>query len=105
MALQINAMDDNGLLEGRWEEPFPKNTTKPWEWTGSAEILEKFWQRKKTVKYGQCWVFAGVTTSCEWFLSRLSAAESRDGLVEWWTCRLGAPSDPRPPSDPGPPLT
>ena len=58
-------MDDKGVLEGRWTDTFPKNCTKPWEWTGSVEILEEFWKKKKTVKYGQCWVFSGVITTCK----------------------------------------
>lgn len=58
-------MDDKGVLEGRWTDTYPKNCTKPWEWTGSVEILEKFWKKKKTVKYGQCWVFSGVITTCK----------------------------------------
>ena len=58
-------MDDKGVLEGRWTDTYPKNCTRPWEWTGSVEILEQFWKKKKTVKYGQCWVFSGLATTCK----------------------------------------
>ncbi|XP_013398584.1 protein-glutamine gamma-glutamyltransferase K isoform X1 [Lingula anatina] len=57
---QTNSMDDRGILEGRWAQDFPQPSTKPWIWTGSADILEQFMEKKKTVKYGQCWVFSGV---------------------------------------------
>lgn len=54
---------DGGILFGRWTETYPKNTTKPTAWTGSVEILEKFWKKKFNVKYGQCWVFSGLVTT------------------------------------------
>lgn len=58
-----NSMDDEGLLEGRWTSEYPKNCTKPWEWTGSAPIIEQYYEKGKPVQYGQCWVFSGVITT------------------------------------------
>ncbi|CAH2302351.1 -glutamine gamma-glutamyltransferase 6-like [Pelobates cultripes] len=56
----VNSLDEDGLLEGRWTGTY-RDGTDPQEWIGSVEILQK-WQKSgyKTVKYGQCWVFAGV---------------------------------------------
>ena len=57
-------MDDEGLLEGKWASEYPKGSVKPWEWTGSVAIIEKFHETGKPVQYGQCWVFSGVFTTC-----------------------------------------
>ncbi|KAJ7377341.1 hypothetical protein OS493_029700 [Desmophyllum pertusum] len=54
---------DGGVLSGRWSNSFPEGTTPPLAWTGSTAILEQFWRTKKTVRYGQCWVFSGVVTA------------------------------------------
>lgn len=50
------------VLKGKWRGSF-KAGTDPRDWTGSAEILKKFVKNKKQVKYGQCWVFAGVLST------------------------------------------
>jgi hypothetical protein len=63
--LQTNSMDDEGLLEGKWASEYPKGSVKPWEWTGSVAIIEKYHETGKPVQYGQCWVFSGVFTTCE----------------------------------------
>ncbi|XP_046702172.1 coagulation factor XIII, A1 polypeptide a, tandem duplicate 1 isoform X2 [Silurus meridionalis] len=61
----INSIDDNGVLEGSWGGDFSDGTA-PTAWTGSAEILRKYYSTGgKPVKYGQCWVYAGV---CNTFL-------------------------------------
>lgn len=60
---QINAVDDNGVLEGNWSGNYSAGTS-PTVWSGSIEILREY--RKSNagpVKYGQCWVFAGVFTT------------------------------------------
>ncbi|RWS16047.1 hypothetical protein B4U79_04263 [Dinothrombium tinctorium] len=60
---QGNSNDDDGLVVGKWEEPY-KPGRAPWEWMGSAIILQQYHQTNGTpVKYGQCWVFAGVITT------------------------------------------
>ncbi|XP_034948922.1 annulin-like [Chelonus insularis] len=51
--------DDNGVLTGRWTQEY-ENGTPPWKWTGSKEILQQYYDKKQSVNYGQCWVFAGV---------------------------------------------
>lgn len=62
---QVNANDDRGVLAGRWTEPFSDGVL-PSRWTGSVPILRQ-WSGSGTraVKYGQCWVFAGITCTGE----------------------------------------
>ncbi|KAL5021108.1 hypothetical protein ScPMuIL_000263 [Solemya velum] len=66
ISAQANSCDeDQGILEGRWTETYPKKCTLPWSWTGSVKIIKEFMEKGKSVKYGQCWVFSGlVTTLC-----------------------------------------
>ncbi|XP_022782995.1 coagulation factor XIII A chain-like isoform X1 [Stylophora pistillata] len=54
---------DGGVLYGRWDNDYPKDTTAPTAWSGSVAILEKFWQKKNVVKFAQCWVFSGLVTT------------------------------------------
>ena len=61
--LQTNAPDDNGVLIGNWSGDYAGGTS-PLFWVGSVRILEEFWRTKKPVKFGQCWVFSGVVTTC-----------------------------------------
>lgn len=58
----VNSNDDRGVLVGRWDGNYVDGIG-PSTWTGSAEILEQFLRTEDEVKYGQCWVFAGVVTS------------------------------------------
>lgn len=59
-AAMINSQDDDGVLEGNWSEDFSLGTS-PSAWTGSTEILQKYASSGGVpVKFGQCWVFAGV---------------------------------------------
>jgi len=63
ISAMVNASDDNGLLEGKFEGAFEDGVC-PWVWTGSCKIFEQFLRNGcKPVKYGQCWVFAAVATS------------------------------------------
>ncbi|MEQ2195409.1 hypothetical protein XENOCAPTIV_012363 [Xenoophorus captivus] len=57
---QVNANGDRGVLIGCWKQPYLDGVA-PNRWTGSVPILRK-WSKDgiKAVKYGQCWVFAGV---------------------------------------------
>ncbi|CAG5134108.1 unnamed protein product [Candidula unifasciata] len=58
----INSSDDGGILAGRWDGEYSDGTS-PLAWTGSVAILEEYWKTKRPVMYGQCWVFAGLTTT------------------------------------------
>ena len=59
---QINSTDDNGVLVGNWSSDY-SGGTEPTKWSGSMLILQQYWATKKPVKFGQCWVFSGVTTT------------------------------------------
>ncbi|XP_043193375.1 hemocyte protein-glutamine gamma-glutamyltransferase-like [Amphibalanus amphitrite] len=55
--------EGGGVLEARWNGQY-EGGVSPWTWTGSVRILEQFLRSGgATVKYGQCWVFAGLLTT------------------------------------------
>ncbi|KAL4635359.1 protein-glutamine gamma-glutamyltransferase K [Arapaima gigas] len=59
----VNSLDDKGVLEGNWSGNYTGGTS-PTAWSGSVDILKKYHSENGTpVKYGQCWVFSGVTTT------------------------------------------
>ncbi|XP_063239972.1 annulin [Bacillus rossius redtenbacheri] len=62
LSAAVNSPDDNGAVMGNWSEDFGGGTA-PTKWIGSMKILQQFYKNKKPVKYGQCWVFAGVLTT------------------------------------------
>lgn len=48
-----NSHDDNGLLVGNWSGSYESGTA-PWQWTGSANILEQYLRSSgHPVKFGQ----------------------------------------------------
>ncbi|KAG6457188.1 hypothetical protein O3G_MSEX010160 [Manduca sexta] len=55
----VNVNDDGGVVIGRWYGEY-KDGTAPWDWTGSVDILSQYLKTKRSVAYGQCWVFACV---------------------------------------------
>uniref|UniRef100_A0A669CG47 Protein-glutamine gamma-glutamyltransferase K n=1 Tax=Oreochromis niloticus TaxID=8128 RepID=A0A669CG47_ORENI len=63
ISAMVNSPDDQGVLEGNWSGDY-SNGTSPTVWSGSVEILKEYHKKNGTpVKYGQCWVFAGVVTT------------------------------------------
>uniref|UniRef100_A0A8D2M9A2 protein-glutamine gamma-glutamyltransferase n=1 Tax=Zonotrichia albicollis TaxID=44394 RepID=A0A8D2M9A2_ZONAL len=57
----VNSNDDKGVVEGKWSGRF-RSGTNPLRWSGSVTILRRWHRaRYRPVRYGQCWVFAGVT--------------------------------------------
>lgn len=57
----MNSNDEKGVVEGKWSGKF-RSGTNPLRWSGSVSILRKWYRaRYRPVRYGQCWVFAGVT--------------------------------------------
>lgn len=62
LAAAVNAADDEGAVMGNWSTDHSGGTA-PTKWLGSSEILQKYFKKKKPVKYGQCWVFSGVLTT------------------------------------------
>lgn len=58
----VNSPDDSGVLVGNWSGDYSGGCS-PTKWGGSQLILQEFYKKKESVKYGQCWVFSGVVTS------------------------------------------
>uniref|UniRef100_A0A4W4FGY3 Protein-glutamine gamma-glutamyltransferase 2 n=1 Tax=Electrophorus electricus TaxID=8005 RepID=A0A4W4FGY3_ELEEL len=60
LSAMINSNDDSGVLAGKWGECYSGGVA-PTSWTGSVEILRQWSDCNcASVRYGQCWVFAGV---------------------------------------------
>ncbi|NWZ37744.1 TGM4 glutamyltransferase, partial [Brachypodius atriceps] len=59
MSALVNANDDSGVVMGSWSGNYVGGTA-PMDWIGSVTILQQYYKTKKPVRYGQCWVFAGV---------------------------------------------
>ncbi|KAK2492212.1 hypothetical protein MC885_003391 [Smutsia gigantea] len=60
ISAMVNSNDDRGIIQGQWQGRYGGGTS-PLHWRGSVAILHKWFKgRFKPVKYGQCWVFAGV---------------------------------------------
>ncbi|XP_039381896.1 coagulation factor XIII A chain [Mauremys reevesii] len=55
----INAKDDEGVVAGSWDNVYAYGVA-PSAWTGSVDILLEYHSSGTPVRYGQCWVFAGV---------------------------------------------
>ncbi|KAK2861622.1 hypothetical protein Q5P01_001155 [Channa striata] len=63
VSAMINSEDDSGVMEGNWSSSFAGGVP-PAQWNGSYPILKKWFNSNcSPVKYGQCWVFAGVMCS------------------------------------------
>ncbi|XP_018533750.1 LOW QUALITY PROTEIN: protein-glutamine gamma-glutamyltransferase 2-like [Lates calcarifer] len=62
VSAMVNCMDDFGVLNGRWGGPYDDGFA-PSHWSGSHAILNRWFTECYPVKYGQCWVFAGVMCS------------------------------------------
>ncbi|XP_065095331.1 annulin-like isoform X1 [Ochlerotatus camptorhynchus] len=58
----VNSPDDDGALLGNWSGDFSGGTA-PTKWVGSVEIMQQYYKKQKPVKFGQCWVFAGVVST------------------------------------------
>uniref|UniRef100_A0A8C3YI81 protein-glutamine gamma-glutamyltransferase n=1 Tax=Catagonus wagneri TaxID=51154 RepID=A0A8C3YI81_9CETA len=60
VSAMVNSNDDRGVVQGQWQGKYGGGTS-PLQWRGSVAILHKWFKgRFKPVRYGQCWVFAGV---------------------------------------------
>ncbi|KAK2918158.1 hypothetical protein Q8A73_004904 [Channa argus] len=86
ISAMVNSVGDRGVLSGRWSEPYSDGVS-PSRWTGSVPILRKWSEAgARAVKWGQCWVFAGVACTvlrCLGIPTRLitnfSSAHDTDG--------------------------
>ncbi|XP_077646034.1 protein-glutamine gamma-glutamyltransferase K [Lonchura striata] len=62
VSAMVNSLDDSGVLVGNWTGDYSQGTN-PSAWAGSVAILRAFHGTGNPVRYGQCWVFAGVVTT------------------------------------------
>ncbi|XP_074936691.1 protein-glutamine gamma-glutamyltransferase K isoform X3 [Phalacrocorax aristotelis] len=62
VSAMVNSLDDNGVLVGNWTGDYAQGTN-PSSWAGSVDILRSYHSAGAPVRYGQCWVFAGVMTT------------------------------------------
>ncbi|XP_073331440.1 protein-glutamine gamma-glutamyltransferase E-like [Pagrus major] len=68
VSAMINSNGDRGVLVGNWSEDY-SGGVRPTHWIGSVSILQRWYQNNcHPVKYGQCWVFAGVMCTVMRFL-------------------------------------
>ncbi|XP_062835319.1 protein-glutamine gamma-glutamyltransferase E isoform X2 [Anolis carolinensis] len=63
LSAMVNSNDDKGVLMGNWSGNY-SGGENPGSWSGSVKILQQ-WKSSgfRPVRYGQCWVFAGVLTT------------------------------------------
>jgi hypothetical protein len=81
MLLQLNDNENNcGVLRGKWSTNDFTDGRPPTTWSGSVAILKQYLENvlvckgdnPEPVKYGQCFVYAGlVTTSMFIYLNKL----------------------------------
>ncbi|EEC09526.1 conserved hypothetical protein, partial [Ixodes scapularis] len=65
MSAAVNTNDENGLVIGLWKEPFIDGI-HPFAWSSSPTLLHRYMESGGNgVKYGQCFVFAGLLTARE----------------------------------------
>ena len=50
------------VLYGRWDGRY-SDGVEPGQWVGSEEILKRWLQSGRSVRYAQCWVFAAILTT------------------------------------------
>lgn len=93
--IQVNANGDRGVLACQWHEPYYDGIA-PYRWTGSVPILRQ-WSKTgaRAVKYGQCWVLAGVACTGETFTTPPSPSSvvfkvrAARELVGWGPHKMG----------------
>ncbi|XP_075133589.1 protein-glutamine gamma-glutamyltransferase E-like [Leptodactylus fuscus] len=62
LSAMVNSNDnDGGVIMGNWSGNYTGGIS-PTRWNGSVDILRR-WKKDGPVKYGQCWVYAGVLTT------------------------------------------
>ena len=84
---KVNSNDDRGILVGNWSGKY-EDGKAPSAWTGSLAIIEDYFEKWSLhgtpvpVKYAQCWVFAGVLATCEYFSIIVITAIPYKGVIK-----------------------
>ncbi|XP_041639553.1 protein-glutamine gamma-glutamyltransferase 5-like [Cheilinus undulatus] len=86
ISAMINSEDDKGVLKGNWSGDYSGGCS-PSRWCSSHDILTQWLDsNNRPVKYGQCWVFAGVMCSVMRFfgipcrvVTNFASAHDNDG--------------------------
>ncbi|XP_075952497.1 protein-glutamine gamma-glutamyltransferase 2-like [Anarhichas minor] len=107
ISAMINSQNNSGVLVGRWDGSY-HDGFRPSHWTGSHAILKRWHDNGcQRVKYGQCWVFAGVMCSvmrllgipCRVVSNFQSAHDNNKNLsIDVYYADYGAPERPSPDS-------
>ncbi|XP_012938089.1 hemocyte protein-glutamine gamma-glutamyltransferase [Aplysia californica] len=102
----VNSSDEGGVLVGNWSGNYSAGRS-PLSWTGSVAILESYWDSKRPVRFGQCWVFSGLCTTIARALgiparsvTNFSSAHDTDGsmTIDIVCDKDGSPDDYNPDS-------
>ncbi|CAI8024944.1 Protein-glutamine gamma-glutamyltransferase 4 [Geodia barretti] len=59
---QVNSRDGRGVMRECYTGTYTGGVA-PCRWNGSPAILQRFHRSQQPVRYGQCWVLAGVTVT------------------------------------------
>ncbi|XP_031750709.1 protein-glutamine gamma-glutamyltransferase E [Xenopus tropicalis] len=87
LSAMVNSQDDRGVIVGNWSGDY-SGGENPSSWSGSVALLQR-WSQSGPVRYGQCWVYAGVlctTLRCLGLAARLitnfeSAHDTNNNLI------------------------
>ncbi|XP_041432845.1 protein-glutamine gamma-glutamyltransferase E [Xenopus laevis] len=58
LSAMVNSQDDGGVIVGNWSGNY-SGGQNPTSWDGSVALLRS-WSQYGPVRFGQCWVYAGV---------------------------------------------
>ncbi|XP_075033773.1 protein-glutamine gamma-glutamyltransferase E-like [Mixophyes fleayi] len=58
LSAMVNSNNDDGVVVGNWSGDYTGGEI-PTKWNGSVHILRQ-WKESGPVRFGQCWVYAGV---------------------------------------------
>jgi len=65
LSAQLNAKGDNGVMQCKWSAASGAygDGETPHFWSSSYDIMKRYHETGKPVKYGQCWVMSGLMTA------------------------------------------
>ena len=62
LSAQLNAKGDDGVMECKWngKSGAYDDGEHPDYWSSSLDIIKRYHETGKPVKYGQCWAMSGL---------------------------------------------